>query len=334
VEARQRKKLHNQIEDMKGAIRVFCRIRPLSSTELARGNIDITEYLSDKCTLQVYHPIENGSGGMEKGPKDRARSFTFDSVFSPQDGQDSVFEDVSHLIQSASDGYNVCIFAYGQTGSGKTWTMSGIRSNPGVQPRAVEEIFSIVKRDQGKFDYKISVYMVEMYLDGLNDLLKGLPGGETLGKLDRKGNLKVSKDTRGRVVVGGVTQMFATTAEDMANILSAGQAKRHVSATKMNSESSRSHLVSSIMIEATDKKTKLTTTGKLTLVDLAGSESQKKTGASGDQLKEAKAINSSLSALGNVISALTSNQKHIPYRDSKLTELLQDGERKAYERTC
>ena len=119
--------------------------------------------------------------------------------------------------------------------------------------------------------------------------------------------------------------MFATTAEDMANILSAGQAKRHVSATKMNSESSRSHLVSSIMIEATDKKTKLTTTGKLTLVDLAGSESQKKTGASGDQLKEAKAINSSLSALGNVISALTSNQKHIPYRDSKLTELLQDG---------
>ena len=106
--------------------------------------------------------------------------------------------------------------------------------------------------------------------------------------IDRKGHLKVSKDTRGRVVVGGVTQMFATTAEDMANILSAGQAKRHVSSTKMNSESSRSHLVSSIIIEATDKKTKLTTTGKLTLVDLAGSESQKKTGATGNQLKEAK----------------------------------------------
>ena len=103
--------------------RFFC----FSYFFLHSGNVDITEYLSDKCTLQVYHPIENGSGGYEKDLKKDARSFTFDSVFSPQDGQDIVFEDVSHLVQSASDGYNVCIFAYGQTGSGKTWTMSGVR---------------------------------------------------------------------------------------------------------------------------------------------------------------------------------------------------------------
>ena len=135
-EAKQRKKLHNQIEDMKGAIRVFCRIRPLSSSELARGNQDVTEYLSDKVSLRVYQPMDDGNGGMKKGPMDRARVFTFDSVFSPVDGQAPVFEDVSHLVQSAVDGYNVCIFAYGQTGSGKTWTMSGIRSNPGIQPRA------------------------------------------------------------------------------------------------------------------------------------------------------------------------------------------------------
>jgi hypothetical protein len=203
--------------------------------------------------------------------------------------------------------------------------MSGIRSNPGIQPRSVSEIFAIVERDSDKYDFKVSVYMIEMYLEGLNDLLIGLPGGEQMGKFDRKGGLKVMKDARGRVQVGGVTQMFARSASEMSNILSSGQSKRHVASTKMNSESSRSHLVSSIIIEATDKKTKLTTKGKLTLVDLAGSESQKKTGATGDQLKEAMAINGSLSALGNVISALTSNQKHIPYRNSKLTELLQDG---------
>lgn len=167
--------------------------------------------------------------------------------------------------------------------------------------------------------------MIEMYLEGLIDLLKTVPGAEQVGKLDRKGQLAVRKDAHGRVQVGGISVCTARTRSELDNILAAGQAKRHVSATKMNSESSRSHLVSSIIIEATDRKTKLTTTGKLTLVDLAGSESQKKTGASGDTLKEAMAINKSLSALGNVISALTQGDGHVPYRNSKLTELLQDG---------
>ena len=129
--------------------------------------------------------------------------------------------------------------------------------------------------------------MIEMYLEGLIDLLKTVPGAEQVGKLDSKGQLAVRKDARGRVQVGGISVCTARTRSELDNILAAGQAKRHVSATKMNSESSRSHLVSSIIIEATDRKTKLTTTGKLTLVDLAGSESQKKTGASGDTLKEA-----------------------------------------------
>eukprot|EP00946_MAST-07B_sp_MAST-7B-sp1_P000945 g945.t1 len=295
-EAKQRKKLHNQIEDMKGAIRVFCRIRPLSGSELARGNIDITEYMTDRCSIELFPPVDDPSnpGQKKKGPHDRAKKYTFDAVFSPVDGQEAVFEDVSHVVQSAVDGYNVCIFAYGQTGSGKTWTMSGNGANPGVQPRLV-------------------------------DLLKTVPGAEQVGKLDRKGQLAVRKDAHGRVQVGGVSMCTAKTRSELGNILASGQAKRHVSATKMNSESSRSHLVSTIIIEATDRKTKLTTTGKLTLVDLAGSESQKKTGASGDTLKEAMAINKSLSALGNVISALTKGDGHVPYRNSKLTELLQDG---------
>ena len=233
-EAKARKKLHNQIEDMKGAIRVFCRIRPLSSSELIRGNTDITEYLSDKSSIRVYTTKDDGNGGQKKGKKEDARVYTFDSVFSPQDGQGVVFEDVSHLVQSACDGYNVCIFAYGQTGSGKTWTMSGIRSNPGIQPRAVREIFDAVDRDKDKYDYVISVYMIEMYLTDLCDLLKGLPNGAIMGKLDRKGKLAVQKDSRGRVQVGGVTKMIATNATEMENILASGQAKRHVAATKMN----------------------------------------------------------------------------------------------------
>ena len=127
-EASKRKKLHNQIEDMKGAIRVYCRIRPLSKTEIDRGNVDATEYLPDKCTIRLF---SSSGGNINKKNKDSAKTFTFDSVFSPRVQQAPVFEDVKHLIQSAMDGYNVCIFAYGQTGSGKTWTMAGTTQQPG-----------------------------------------------------------------------------------------------------------------------------------------------------------------------------------------------------------
>ena len=148
-EAKQRKKLHNTIEDMKGAVRVFCRMRPLSSSEVARGNVDVTEYLPNKTSIRMYR---DGTRN-----EDTSKVYSFDSVFSPVDGQDAVFEDVSHLVQSAVDGYNVCIFAYGQTGSGKTYTMNGISQAPGVQPRSVQEIFNIVNRDSDKFDFNISI---------------------------------------------------------------------------------------------------------------------------------------------------------------------------------
>ena len=164
-----------------------------------------------------------------------------------------------------------------------------------------------------------------MYLDDLNDLLKGTSGGKVIGNRDRKNKLQVRKGLHGQVEVHGVTHCTARTATELNGILESGMRKRRVASTKMNSESSRSHLISSILIESTDRKTKLVTSGKLSLVDLAGSESQKKTGADGDTLKEANAINKSLSALGNVISELTSGKGHVSYRNSKLTELLQDG---------
>ena len=319
-EATERRRLHNTIEDMKGAIRVFCRIRPLSSSELARSCKDVTEYMSDKCSIKL-HP----GGKDECDDPLKIKRFTFDSVFSPVDDQSEVFRDVAHLVTSACDGYNVCIFAYGQTGSGKTYTMNGVSHSPGVQPRSINEIFNIVKRDGDKKDFKISSYMIEMYLGGLNDLYLNTKNGVVMGERDRQNKLKISKDTNGQVVVNGITHCTAQTAADLNALLESGMRKRKVASTEMNSESSRSHLISTIIIQATDRKTKLITTGKLTLVDLAGSESQKKTGAKGNQLKEAKAINSSLSALGAVISALTSKKDHVPYRNSKLTELLADG---------
>ena len=158
-EATERRRLHNAIEDMKGAIRVFCRMRPLSSSEIAKSCIDVTEYLPNKTSIRL-HP--GGVDSSENSDPLQIKSFSFDSVFSPVDGQEEVFRDVSPLVQSAADGYNVCIFAYGQTGSGKTYTMNGVAHAPGVQPRSVREIFNIVTRDSDKMDFKISTFMIEM----------------------------------------------------------------------------------------------------------------------------------------------------------------------------
>eukprot|EP00605_Chrysophyceae_sp_TOSAG23-4_P002291 GSChrysophyteH1.ASY1.ANO1.2537.1 assembled CDS len=259
----KRKQLHNTIEDMKGAVRVFCRIRPLSSSELARGCHSIIDYLPDKTSLVAA----NG------------KQFSFDAVYSPLESQENIFADVCRLVQSAVDGYNVCVFAYGQTGSGKTYTMAGSTTSPGLMPRAVNELFRIVLRDSDKISCQISIEMMEIYLDELVDLLD-----------DRKGHLAIHKDSSGRVT-------------QMDSYIATGSGRRHV----------------------TNSVTHLSTVGKLCLVDLAGSESQKKTGATGQTLKEANAINKSLSSLGNVISALTKGVQHVPYRDSKLTALLQDG---------
>merc|ERR1711871_168628 len=254
-----------------------------------------------------------------------SKSYEFDSVFTPQHSQEQVFEDVNNLIQSTVDGYNVCIFAYGQTGSGKTFTMSGNKVYPGILPRAITSLFHELKLNNNKIEYKVSLYMAEIYLDEIIDLLQKHQKGKKQSNARNDKKLKVKKDAKGRIYVDGITVCTPSTAEEVSALIESGMRNRHVSATKMNSESSRSHLVTSLFIEGTDRKNKAVTVGKLMLVDLAGSESQQKTGASGDTLKEANAINTSLSALGGVISALTTGAKFIPYRGNKLTEILQDG---------
>lgn len=298
-----RKRYFNMMEDMKGKIRVYCRWRPLSEKETLEKQRSVI-IAPDEFTVE--HPWKD----------DKPKQHQFDHVFDSNATQDEVFEDTRYLVQSAVDGYNVCIFAYGQTGSGKTFTVYGSDRNPGLTPRAIGELFKILSRDSNKFSFSLKVYMVELYQDSLVDLL--LPKNAKRLKLD------IKKDAKGMVMVENVTLVTISTFEELEAIVCKGVERRHTSGTQMNAESSRSHLILSIIIESTNLQTQVQVKGKLSFVDLAGSERVKKSGSTGNQLKEAQSINRSLSALGDVISALASEGQHIPYRNHKLTMLMSD----------
>ncbi|KAJ8029772.1 Kinesin-like protein KIN-14I [Holothuria leucospilota] len=299
-----RKKYYNMVEDMKGKIRVYCRARPLSGSEKDRGNYEIVK-APDEYSINV----ESNRGNKE---------FQFDHIFMPDSSQEDVFEDTNNLIQSAVDGYNVCIFAYGQTGSGKTFTMIGDKGQnfPGIAPRAFKKIFEVIEENKSKFTFKVYTYMCELYNDKLIDLYSK----------DHKDDarLDIKKDKKGMVFIQGAVIQEATNSKELNGLFEQGSENRHVASTNMNSESSRSHLILAIIIESTNLSTGSVTKGKLSLVDLAGSERAAKTGATAAQLKEANSINKSLSALGDVIAALSSEQQFIPYRNNKLTMLMQD----------
>ncbi|XP_027359895.1 kinesin-like protein KIN-14I [Abrus precatorius] len=298
-----RKRYFNTIEDMKGKIRVYCRSRPLSEKEIADKERDVLTAVDE---FTVEHPWKD----------DKPKQHIYDRVFDGDATQEDVFEDTRYLVQSAVDGYNVCIFAYGQTGSGKTFTIYGSENNPGLTPRATAELFRILRRDSNKYSFSLKAYMLELYQDTLVDLL--LPKNAKRLKLD------IKKDSKGMVAVENVTIMSISTVEELNSIIQRGSERRHTSGTQMNEESSRSHLILSIVVESTNLQSQSTARGKLSFVDLAGSERIKKSGSTGSLLKEAQSINKSLSALGDVISALSSGGQHIPYRNHKLTMLMSD----------
>lgn len=298
-----RKRYFNMMEDMKGKIRVYCRWRPLSEKEKLEKEKNVI-VAPDEFTVE--HPWKD----------DKPKQHQFDHVFDGNATQEEVFEDTRYLVQSAVDGYNVCIFAYGQTGSGKTFTVYGSDRNPGLTPRATGELFKVLSRDSNKFSFSLKAYMVELYQDTLVDLL--------LPKNAKRMKLEIKKDTKGMVMVENITVVSISTYEELEAIVSKGIERRHTSGTQMNTESSRSHLILSIIIESTNLQTQVQVKGKLSFVDLAGSERVKKSGSTGNQLKEAQSINKSLSALGDVISALASEGQHIPYRNHKLTMLMSD----------
>ena len=240
-------------------------------------------------------------------------------VFKAEDPQNKVFAETKYLVQSACDGYNVCIFAYGQTGSGKTFTIHGSESDPGLTPRGITELFRIIETNLNKYSFSIKLYMLELYQDTLMDLLAPAK------KEERPPRLDIKKDARtGMVTVPGAQVIEVTSAQQLMDEIVRGQKSRHTSSTQMNRESSRSHLIMSVLIQATNLQTQAVTHGKLSFVDLAGSERIKKSGSVGEQMREAQAINKSLSALGDVISALASENVHIPFRNHKLTMLMSD----------
>ncbi|KAI3371893.1 hypothetical protein L3Q82_006766 [Scortum barcoo] len=309
-----RKKYYNMVEDMKGKIRVFCRIRPVNRAEVAQGGAVVVEKIDDY-SVTVETP---------RGP----REFQFDKVFSAEISQEELFHDTNRLIQSAIDGYNVCIFTYGQTGSGKTFTMVGDKEqkNPGIMPRSFNAIFDMIRENSNKFDFKVSAYMLELYNDRLQDLFVSL-AGEAHAQPQSHGQarrVEIKRNRKGVVFAQGAETKEASSAQELYALFQQACANRHISATKMNVESSRSHLIVGIMVESRNLTNGSVSSGKLSLVDLAGSERAAKTGAKDHQLKEANSINKSLSALGDVISALSAELPHVPYRNSKLTQVMQD----------
>ncbi|NWR26946.1 KIFC3 protein, partial [Tachuris rubrigastra] len=330
-ELQLRKKCHNELVRLKGNIRVFGRVRPITKEdgEGPEAANAVTFDTDDDAVLHLLH-------------KGKQVSFELDKVFPPQASQEEVgsavhtagvrgryshllltlpchlqvFQEVQALVTSCIDGYNVCIFAYGQTGAGKTYTMEGTAANPGINQRALQLLFSEVRGKAADWDYAITVSAAEIYNESLRDLL----GKEPQEKLE----IKLCPDGSGQLYVPGLTEFRVQSVEDINKVFEFGHVKRVTECTNLNEHSSRSHALLIITVRGLDRSTGLRTTGKLNLVDLAGSERVGRSGAEGSRLREAQHINKSLSALGDVIYALRSRQGHVPFRNSKLTYLLQD----------
>eukprot|EP00899_Mesostigma_viride_P002626 jgi/Mesvir1/12364/Mv00547-RA.1 len=307
-----RKKLYNQVRELKGNIRVLVRVRPLLPHEVPK-NPPVAVSKVDEYTVEVMLGTqERGRTGGEA----TAKRFEYDAIFDGGATQADVFAETEALIQSVFDGYNVCIFCYGQTGSGKTHTILGNEAEPGILPRAM----SCVYKARETANVAVQCYMLELYQDNLMDLLSPDKNPAFSEKLE------IKRDASGNVRVDGLTTRACAEEADLRGALQHGLSLRKTSSTKMNVQSSRSHLVFGIIVEFTNRVTGTTTRGKLTFVDLAGSERVAKSGALENdvQLKEATAINKSLSALGDVVAALTSEAQFVPYRNHKLTQLMSD----------
>lgn len=304
-ERKLRKKIHNKLLELQGNIRVICRVRPILEVERRSGeDVDVTEIPNDE-ELLVQRDAQTKT------------KFEYDRVFGQGSTQEEVFEAVQPLCVSVLDGYNVCIFAYGQTGSGKTYTMEGYGNNKGVSPRAINELFQQIESTKETSSYTLSLSMLEIYNESIRDLLDSSHARE-------KEKLDIRQTPEGNQVIG-LTEIVITSPEQVKDLMKLGQANRAVGSHDMNEHSSRSHSILTVTCRGINKLDNSTTFGKLHLIDLAGSERVSKTDATGDRLKEAQNINKSLSCLGDVISALGNKKAtHVPYRNSKLTFLLQD----------
>jgi len=330
--------LLSKMLSLQGNIQVFCRIRPTSIKEIQNGSKNIVESLSET-ELGCFDNRTN-----------KWKSFAFDRVWGPDQGQQNIFQDVEPIALSVVDGFNACIFAYGQTGSGKTYTMEGVAENNqrGISFRTIQKVFHLLslKQQQEKtnsilfksaeerdekpanFVYSVEIGMLEIYNDECYDLLGASGASLAEKKLEAqkaggKASLEIRRNKEGRIEVPNLTKEKVENIEDVFELLAKGNKNRAVASTSLNQTSSRSHMV--LWVDVTSGfEGQDGNKGTLFLVDLAGSERVKKSEVEGDHMKEAGHINKSLAALGNVMEALDRKASHIPYRDSKLTYLLQD----------
>lgn len=313
-EETERRVLFNKYQELKGNIRVMCRVRPV--LEESEGTAAELDFPDDKTSAQisVKGPEERNALGKTSS---KTYPFEFDRVFTPQIHNEEVFGEIAQLVQSALDGYNVCIFCYGQTGSGKTYTMS---SPDGMIPRATKMIYDTVNKLKEKsWTYTMEGNFVEVYNEELHDLLTSAKEAE--GK--RKPEIRHDEVRRTTTVVN--CKSVSLDSEDtVEQMLKHAQNNRSVAATKANERSSRSHSVFILKLIGENSATHERCEGTLNLVDLAGSERLKHSGAEGDRMKETQNINKSLTCLGDVIEALGKGNGHIPYRNSQLTYLLKN----------
>uniref|UniRef100_A0AAG5DCD4 Kinesin motor domain-containing protein n=1 Tax=Anopheles atroparvus TaxID=41427 RepID=A0AAG5DCD4_ANOAO len=318
---------------MSDKIKVAVRVRPFNRRELELATENVIEMNGMQTILKYPVALDK----MERKPP---KIFAFDHCFYSTDAdsgnfasQELVFNNVGRdILENAFQGYNACIFAYGQTGSGKSYTMMGNQENKGIIPRLCDELFaSIAAKQTDELSYKVEVSYMEIYNEKVHDLLDPKTS---------KQSLKVREHNVLGPYVDGLSQLAVTSFLDIDNLMAEGNKSRTVAATNMNSESSRSHAVFTVVLTQTLIDTLSGVTGekvsRVSLVDLAGSERAVKTGAVGDRLKEGSNINKSLTTLGLVISKLADStggagggggknkDKFVPYRDSVLTWLLKD----------
>ncbi|KAJ1283162.1 hypothetical protein BS78_03G107800 [Paspalum vaginatum] len=300
----QRRQSLNNYLDLKGNIRVFCRVRPFHHEG---GYQSRTMFTLDESNVFL------------KVAETKIKQYKFDKVFKQCSTQGDVFAEVEPVIKSALDGYNVCIFAYGQTGSGKTYTMEGKPTDLGVIPRGIQALFDRASESNRRILFTFS--MLEIYMGNLRDLLVS---GSKTNSLKKVPSLSIKTDPDGGIEIENLVAVTVNSFQEVKRLYEVGARLRSTASTMANSTSSRSHCLIRISLTSFDAPERKKARNKLWMIDLGGSERLVKTKATGKRLKEGKAINLSLSALGDVIDALQTKKSHIPYRNSKLTQVLRD----------
>jgi len=308
----ERRRMHDSIQKLRGNIRVVARVRPF----LLDDNVNED---AESCVIPMS---ETSLKIMRNNNRNTADFFSVDRAFPQSASQEQVFTEVSEFVQSALDGYNVCLFSYGQTGSGKTYTMQGssnVRQMRGIIPRAIEQVSEYkTQLERDGWQYTMQVSFLEIYNETIHDLLRE-------NEIDEhKHEVKASKGGNERYVSDiTMTALEPSDVEAVKAVMRQAEKHRSVAYTNMNATSSRSHSVFTLHMSALHLKNHQSLRGTLNLVDLAGSERLDRSKSTGGRAKETMAINKSLSALTHVFSAIAKKDSHVPFRDSTLTKLLE-----------